>query len=331
MRVDRPDPPGLHPTGLAGWAREWDGHAWAPTPVPDAAAPALPAPRPGPLAVLRRWTTWWALGGVALGVVIVVAAQAAAGSAPPSGLLLGLAGAVGCGATLSALLVSWRGRTRWWQAAAGAAPLAWGVAGGAVAVAVALPVEIWWGRLVDAGAEPWRLLVVAGPLEQAAVLAVPLALFAAGRYRDPRAGLAVAVVAAATFGWAEGILFLGESAATGPAADQVELSDALLRPVVELLHPLLAAYVAAATWRTCWTGRGVARPLLATWAVASVVHVAFDLLAEYRTTAALAYVVLAGAWAGLTVPAVRELVPPGAIAVMPAWWRPRVRTAATTS
>ena len=180
-------------------------------------------------------------------------------------------------------------------------------------------------------------LWLAGPIEETCKLLLPLALWflIPARMRDPRTGFLVAMVSGATYGVLEGCLSAVTMALAaareggGPAEIVVKSLIVLLqRPSAELLHPLLAAGVAALAWRAAWERRSILTWTLAGAAiVAMAIHsvndgVIADLLPGPLQLLVLP-VVLVGTYLLFTKRGARELVPPSRIPGNPPGWRPR--------
>lgn len=125
------------------------------------------------------------------------------------------------------------------------APL--GVVSGAVAVSASLVVEV-----VAAGwADSQFSAVTAGVVEEAAKVAVPVALwFVMPSMRAPRAGFLLATVGAATFAvyecahYAYFVIPNSGGHTIGAAASIV-----MVRPFVELFHVFLTGFVVSVAWR----------------------------------------------------------------------------------
>lgn len=131
-----------------------------------------------------------------------------------------------------------------------------GIAWGFAAVGIAAAVELASRHLPS----PWDSgalnLMLAGPIEEAAKLLLPVALLAfVPRWRDPKLGFWLVFSAGATFGVVEGLgyvvhdalVFLksGDTAVEHAAAAAV---GAVSRAGVELLHPVITGGAAAIIW-----------------------------------------------------------------------------------
>ena len=217
-----------------------------------------------------------------------------------------------------------------------------GVLSGCLAVAIAVPLEL--GSNTAFGVR-WTLWLV-GPIEESAKLVVPLVLLAAGwrLIRDPRSGVFVVVVSAATFGGLEGTEWEGR---TRQVWEHVAMS--MVRPGAELFHPFVTGFAAGVIWLAAaragrlWTRVG-AGALLVVIAVHSVHDGIADLALPRGTknvgvqpivsaSTALERGLLGGvvAWALSLMffivyrHAARELVDPRLVRGAPPRWRPRIK------
>lgn len=342
---------GVYPTGSPGVSRGWDGHAWALDSHLDPHAPALPAWQRRPLAVLGHPLFWlW------FGTWIVGIALAGVAVSNQSWALLWASAVIGTTGPLLALTLFIRSRLVLGQAISTKAFIGWGLVSGVVAFAWALAVDAVWDSLVNAGSDSWQSQIMAGPAEESGKILVVVILYVFGRYRDPRAGVALALFSGMVFGWLEGIEYAlvdeqPSSAAaihhaqavaqtfSEPALVQV---TAIARPFVEMFHPLTAVFIAAVAWRWGWVRHRFWPALFAAWLVAAAVHSLNDLspitdwlgdsafinglptlvggvvlFLQILVLAALTYVIL-------TRPTARESAPPNALAVNPPKWRPRI-------
>ena len=332
------DDAGRYPTGKPGLARDWDGHAWVPQPVPDPTAPAVPK---GGHFVLRTLPFWIAVVLVVVGAVI---AGIAADAVAPNRWLFAVAGLVACGGALIAMTVAvWR-RLRIGAAihAVGSRPItiiALGIASGVLAVVLAFTVETVFGLL---GAGEIGGLFLAGPIEEVTKLLLPVILFYATRKRwgDPRVALGLAWISGVTFGVAEGGEYLfgaHHDLASGLEALLFNESTAVLltisRTFTELMHPLLTGAAAAVMWLGAWRGKHLlaGRGLLALLTAAAM-HSFND-----GVIGGLLPLLVGGLWATVIWPLwlvaiyqvfrrhVRELLPPSMVASSQPRWRPHVK------
>jgi PrsW family intramembrane metalloprotease len=196
------EPSGVFPTGVAGWMREWDGHAWAESVVSDPRAAALEPWHRRPLAALvhGRFLLWFGCWLVAIALAVVFLRTASIFFA----VLGGLIGVLG---VLGALLWMVFRRLHLHEAISISALNLWGVGSGVVALLVAVAVESGLAALIH-HETPIQGLGIAGPVEETAKILVPVILYLVGRYRDPRAGIALALVSGAMFGLGEEVLYL---------------------------------------------------------------------------------------------------------------------------
>lgn len=321
----------LYPTGKAGVARVWDGHAWSGPAVPDDCSPGFPWHR-RPWAVPAHRLFWLTVVGILVGCGF--AALFIRTSAVP---WLWVAGLVGSGAPMAAFFLYVSRRLRLPQVMGRGPWILWGIVGAAVALPIAYFAE---GALPGDGL--WAGL--AGPIEETGKLVAPVALFLLGRYRDPRAGVALALAVGALFGVAEGVEYVTLSPDLSvrvhhpdPTTQEIrELAPVLMvlqRSFIELLHPMLVAFVAAVAWRSAWVRHRFWVPLLAAWVAAACIHGAIDaaigarsdlssVLAGIATIGAL--VVVALVYPFVFRPAAAQNTPPDALAVTPPPWRPRI-------
>jgi RsiW-degrading membrane proteinase PrsW (M82 family) len=169
---------------------------------------------------------------------------------------------------------------------------------------------------------------VAGPIEELAKLAVPLAMYLLWpRFRAPRTGLALVLASAATLGVYE----VAKYAYDMPSDESATMTLGL-RPLWDApLHMALTGIVGAVLWRR-WHGRGgVALDLPAAATVVGVMalHSTIDWSGGLDGSLSLLSVALlipTYLWFKM---AARQLVPPDAVASNPPWWRPwRLATSA---
>jgi len=325
--------PGWYQDGTPGVLRSWDGHIWTDRVVER---PNLTPPPCGrrPFAFLgHRWFAIAAAGyviGLALAIVgavrgsTILAVPAAIGTpCVMIGFVMVLWRRVGMSGAI-------RGRTMAW----------WGLVGGVVAFIVALAIEAAWGRLTGSPLDSSTFMLSSGPAEETAKLLVPTVLFLLGRYRDPRAGLAIALGSAATFGIIEGIIYtvnagqtmshLGHSGSGGLSAEIATVVMAVERPLVELMHPIFTGFVAAVAWRTAAVrGRFLTGAAVGAWLVAVVAHTANDVAVVGLGALSLVanLVIILGMYFVGFKRSARNVVSPGAVATNPPGWRPHLRAA----
>lgn len=328
----------LQPTGVAGVARSWDGHAWIGDLVADPDAPGLPKWHRRPFAVLGHRLFWLWFGCFLAGIALAVGYGATRNIA-----FLAAAGVIGPGGSLLALAFFLRRRLQLHEVISRRAALGWGILAGVVAIVIAWFGEGWWGDLVGPG---WRTMAIAGPAEETGKILVPVVLYLLGRYRDPRAGVALALVSGVVFGWAEGIEYLVQAghpsfmdadvlagavqhAHREPGSwlfhDLPAVAMAIERPLVELMHPLYAVFIAAVAWRWAWVKHRFWLPLLGAWALAALLHSVNDMSTALKLVALGVFIVITlAAYYLLARPASKELVPPEQLVMNPPAWRPRV-------
>jgi len=149
-----------------------------------------------------------------------------------------------------------------------------------------------------------------------------------GRYRNPRAGLTIALASAAGFGILEamthpiyiGTGFLGDH--PEPITTGLAWGLGVLRPFTELTHMFLTGFIAAVAWRA-WHLRG---GFHLTWPVVGAVLAAWTLHSTVDTLgvgATYLQVVLLVANYFAFKETARQLTPPEAVHEVPPGWRPR--------
>ena len=319
------EPSGVFPTGVAGWMREWDGHAWAESVVSDPRAPAVEPWHRRPLAVLvhGRFLMWFGCWLVAIALAAVFLWTGATFFA----VLGGLIGVVG---VLGALLWMVFRRLHVHEVIGFAELNLWGVGGGVVALLVAGAIEYGVAALIH-HETPIQGLGIAGPVEETAKILVPVILYVVGRYRDPRAGIALALVSGAMFGLCEEVLFLLRQADLTElvSGSEIHLPDVftmLFRPFVEVFHVVLTGFIAAVAWRAGWV-RGKFWPaLIGAWLLAAVLHSGYDVIDGFSQrvplieVASLAIILIT--YFVVFRGSARQLPPPAALAANPPAWRP---------
>ena len=319
------DSSGFYPSGAEGWVREWDGHAWAESVVSDPGAPVFPTWHQRPWAVLvhPRFLLWFGCWLVALALAVVF-------------LRIGftffavLGGVIGVVGVLGALLWMVFRRLHLQEAISMRALLGWGLVSGVVATLVAVLIESGM-TLVIHSETPIQGLGIAGPVEETAKILVPVILYLVGRYRDPRAGIALALVSGALFGLGEEIIYLVRdahlSALIGGADVKIaDVSNIVFRPFVEPIHVLFAGFIAAVAWRAGWV-RGAFWPaLIGAWLLAAVLHSGFDVLdgisQKLHGVEVISPVIILVTYFFVFRGSARQLPPPAALRVNPPAWRP---------
>lgn len=192
--------------------------------------------------------------------------------------------------------------------------------GGAVAYGLAWVLEGGLNR-VPHGATVELILV--GPVEESAKLLVPLVLYALGRYRDPRAGLAIALASAGGVAVFETIGY--ELAAVHePHAADVLASLEFDRLFAAVLHMTLTGLVAAVAWRN-WHLEGVHLDKEVWGAIlfSMALHSLNDILnsVDVPHVGSSWYLIVAASYIAFRYAACR-LTPPDAIVEVPPAWRP---------
>jgi hypothetical protein len=328
---------GDYPTGFAGFARAWDGAAWAGPALTSPDAPDLRPKHPF-LGVFTRASLWSAVVGILLGAVCT-----RIGAALDSTIWLLLAGFFACGGPLLAIVLAARRRLRIGSLRTPIATVL-GIVSGLLATGIALVLESPTASVsLEAG------YALAGPVEEFAKLLVPFLLLLVGPrvFRDPRIGVWTVIVSGAVFGVIEGIEYVGQLQLRATAITTLPFTDdsatvyddslllLLSRPWVELGHVVWTTGAGVLIWLTAhrigrrWTLLG-----LVGYLIAAAIHSFND--------AVLSGLGIWGGPAGATLlivtyifwyrRSVRGLVPPDAIGTVPGRWRPtlskRMRAAA---
>jgi hypothetical protein len=192
----------------------------------------------------------------------------------------------------------------------------WGAASAVIGFAFAFGIEVGVPLLFGSTVKHSGWSVLAGPAEETGKLLVPAILWYKGRFRLPREGYLLVLVAACGFGVMEGFEY-----AFGPDNWQPA------RPVLEVLHPLLTGFAAAVIWQAAWkkqttlfTGAGIGA-----WCIAMLAHSTNDFIVLDKSAV--------HALSGITVlvvvvmyllqkHAARQLVPPDKVGEVSPRWRP---------
>jgi hypothetical protein len=282
-----------------------------------------------------RWL-WVMLAGQALCILSALLAAATGVNALAWTSIVGFAVFM----TGSVLLVDWR--VQFHELPGLRRLVGLGIAAGIVASAVSIPIELAAVHGLGIGPVLW----LSGPIEETAKLLVPIALLAWGvkALREPKAGLFVVVVSAATFGAIEGAVWESRRSDIW-----LHLEMAIVRPGAELIHPFLTGFAAAVIWLAARrAGRVVTRSGVLAFALIVVVHSVHDGIATllllrkgerigtpsvYSPGVAITRGV--ASWLVLFLQAVavyvllrhaaRELVGPTHLATSPPQWRPRIK------
>src|SRR5690349_19141226 len=225
--------------------RRWDGDVWTADerPAPDGAS--LPRHRRHPLAFLR--TPGWIIALVYVATTATCMALVAQDrhATRPTGIVWALPplAFIGSVAVMVGVGLYFQRRLRFDQVHAHErrAAVVWGVVAGAVGVGVALLGEVALPTALGGNPDSHGWVWIAGPAEETGKLLVPVILWYLGRFRLPRAGFALVVTSAATFG-------VIEAARYGLSPDKFTWN----RVGGEILHVLLTGFVAAVAWRAAW-------------------------------------------------------------------------------
>jgi RsiW-degrading membrane proteinase PrsW (M82 family) len=196
----------------------------------------------------------------------------------------------------------------------------WGALAAVVGFAFAYGTEVGVPLLFGSSVKHSGWSILAGPAEETGKLIVPVILWYRGRFRLPREGYLLVLVAACGFGIIESVEY-----AFGPDNWQPA------RPVLEILHPLLTGFVAAVAWQTAWKHRDTSKPTFFTaaaigaWCIAMLAHstndfIVLDKSAVKATSGITIFMVLVMYL--LQKHSARQLVPPDKVAGVSPRWRP---------
>ncbi|MFN8213192.1 MAG: PrsW family glutamic-type intramembrane protease [Candidatus Nanopelagicales bacterium] len=331
---------GWYNYGTQGHQGEWNGHVWTGRTRDDSSVPGPPQWHRSPLRFLRHPWFWVFLGFWAASTLLGFAVNSIDHS---NAFWFVVFAVLVFGACFGFTLIYWP-HMQFRQLPDLGKVLLWGLVSGAVAVALAIPIE---GYLepdlkVPLAADLW----LSGVIEETSKILVPIFLwiFGKGVFRDPRVGFLLVLVSGSVFGGVEGAQYIlggGENSAP---------SMALARPVAELTHAVWASIAATMIWfAAARLGRLVTWVGFVGWLMAAGLHSFHDGIASFNTTgtkntiatgtsyatigkgltegAALvvfSFVFLIIAFYVLKYFAARELVPPNAIDTNPPHWRPRM-------
>ncbi len=331
-----PMPAGVYPFGPPDKVSSWDSHAWDGKITDQTGEPGIPKLGHKFLPFLGHTWFWLVVTGTVLSLIPAYFASTMNSAAISwlclPGFVIFMLGTIG--------LVT--RHLRYKQITDLRVILVCGLAAGVVAFLIAFTIESYLEPLVvTLSTELW----LAGVVEESAKLLVPVLLlaFGAARFKDPRAGVLMALISGAFFGAAEAVLYTTFQG----NVDYGFLTMAMGRPVGEMLHPLLTSMAAAVIWIAAWRAKKTitAAGILA-WVVAMAVHSFHDGLATLGSkppvqtgqhqqelagaiiagTGLLAYGLL---WTVIIYlmarHTIRELVPPDAIAANSKHWRPRIK------
>ena len=329
------DAPGIYSSGLPGIAREWDGEAWTDTAYLDARIAPLQPWGKGLLGFFASKLFWWwvacFVASVVLTIVFVVTRN---------DLYVIASGLIGPAGTLLAFYTMFSSRIGFGKVISRKALLGWGLLGGVVGFAFALPIELQLNTWLGVADNSLEGFIFTGPIEETAKLLIPLLLYIFGRYRSPRAGFAIALASATAFGWIEGIEYVAGLAVESTRLAQTtstEIADAydvvttMSRPFVELLHPVLTGFVAAVAWRSGWLHKRFWRTLLGAWLIASVLHSVNDMSTAKGAISLVIFpvIILVGFFA-LELQRARQFPPPSRIGFISPHWRPTLNRKITS-
>ncbi|MGV1036766.1 MAG: PrsW family glutamic-type intramembrane protease [Candidatus Nanopelagicales bacterium] len=319
--------PGFYPVGRAGLRRGWDGHIWTDEVESDAAVLAAAPWQRHPLAVVDHLWFRIAGGGFVIGIVLAVLSDTL------NLTWLAPIASIGTFAVVGAfVLLTWQ-RLDLAEAMSAKALVGWGLVGGVVAWEIGGILERSFDHRLDLPSDSPLSMLSAGPAEEFAKLVVPVVLYLFGRYRDPRAGFAIALASGAALGMIEGFEYTIH--ATGIFDDMYGLNQAdkmatalmaTQRPLTELMHPIFTGFVAAVAWRAAWrrgslltwVGLGALASVMVLHSLNDFIGVRFSQIALEATAA-----IIIGAFYLCFRPAARQLASPDSIFRNPPNWRPR--------
>lgn len=319
--------PGLYPVGIAGVRRRWDGHVWTDEAQSDASVVAADPWQRHPMAFLDHLWFRIAGGGFVIGILLAVLSDALDVTWLAAFASIGTFAVVG-----GFVLLIWQ-RLNLAEAVSAKALVGWGLVGGVVAWEIGGFLERSFDHRLDLPSDSALSMLSAGPSEEFAKLVVPVVLYLFGRYRDPRAGFAIALASGAALGMIEGFEYTIH--ATGIFDDMYglntadQMATALMatqRPMTELMHPIFTGFVAAVAWRVAWRrGSLLSWAGLGALALVMVLHSLNDYIGTRFSQVALeaTAVIIVGAFFLCFRPAARQLAPPDSVLGNPPNWRPR--------
>jgi hypothetical protein len=191
----------------------------------------------------------------------------------------------------------------------------WGVAAGVIgfgfAFGIELGVPVLFGSSIKANG--WGAL--AGPAEETGKLLIPVILWFRGRFRLPREGYLLVLISACAFGVMEGFEY-----AFGPD------NWTPVRPLFEMLHPMLTGFVAVVAWQAAWRGRTIfTSAALGAFVIAMLAHSTNDLIAldksHMKALSSISLFVFVVMYLAQKHNA-RQLVPPDKVGEVSPRWRP---------
>lgn len=315
---------GYYPAGEPGVMREWDGHAWTDSQLKCPAVAALPTARAHGFDFLGD--TWFVIGITGLLASVVLAAAYGFTGFSPLLFAAGFSGAFGVLASFT--LFVWQ-RLNLGEVVSLLEIAALGVAGGGLAFGLAFALETTFREHFGSEDQDLFGLVAAGPIEEVSKLLVPAIVYFAvrNRFRDPRAGLAVALASAFVLGLIENIDYVNDLGQTQAGTAIQQASSAVVfavhRPFVELAHLFWTGFVAAVIWRVAWRhGRFFSAAGFGALGVAVAAHSANNALSIFWWSDYTAWVILIGSYLLLFRREASQLTPPHRLADCRPSWRP---------
>lgn len=328
-------PAGSYPSGHAGTARIWDGDAWTSTTRHDPAATEIHAHRRF-WRTMAHWPFWCAFGGIIVGLVLAAIGGYAQ---PKNDVVLGFAGLFATGGPLLAVVLGIHRRLGIGAMAQRHPATWWGLLSGAVAVGLALLLEIGFEKLLTSNEHAGYAF--AGPAEEFSKLLVPVIFLLSGAAwaQHVRLGVWAVTLTGATFGTIEGIKY-----AIGLDMDKLKDLDlgsmseqtkhAILSAVntggrswVELLHVFITVGAAVLIWFAAHHHRHLGWTIFGAWIAAAAMHSFNDAVLTLipsigESLSSAAFVILV--YTLWFRPLVRRTVPPTTMRRIPARWIPRL-------
>jgi len=196
----------------------------------------------------------------------------------------------------------------------------WGIISGVIGFALAFAVEVFVPKVFGESIKDdpgWSAL--AGPAEETGKLLIPVILWIKGRFRLPREGYLLVLISAAAVGVMEGTEYAVQPKEYQP-----------MRPVLEIMHPLLTGFVAAVAWQAAWKARTIfTGAAIGAWFLAMAAHSTNDVIvlthhvdgsvAKLTNLISIAVIVLMYV---LQKHSARQLVPPDNVGRVSPRWRP---------
>jgi hypothetical protein len=191
----------------------------------------------------------------------------------------------------------------------------WGVAAGVVGFGFAFGIEVGLPALLGSSVKDNGWGALAGPAEETGKLLIPVILWCRGRFRLPREGYLLVLVSACAFGVMEGCEY-----AFGPD------NWTPIRPLFELLHPLLTGFVAAVAWQAAWRRPSIFTAAgIGAWLVAMLAHSTNDFIvldkSQVKLLSGISLFVFIVMYL-LQKHSARQLVPPDKVGEVSPRWRP---------